>query len=75
MKATVPTHEYEIARFVGHSGRIDTLAVHPDGRLLASGARDFNIFLWSLEKVGEHGVSMVSREPQEIHALSPIAVL
>lgn len=32
----------------GHTARVTTVAFHPDGQLLASGARDGRICLWSL---------------------------
>ena len=82
LKLPVPPHEYELARFTGHSGRIDAIAIHPDGSSMASGARDFNIFLWSLDKLASAAVSTTSpvagaissREPSEIPVLSPVAV-
>lgn len=34
----------------GHTGRIQALAFTPDGKHAVTGATDFNIFLWNLEK-------------------------
>lgn len=36
-------------KFVGHAGRVKTLALHPDGTLMASGGFDYTILLWKLE--------------------------
>ncbi|CAM9845987.1 unnamed protein product, partial [Heterosigma akashiwo] len=36
--------------WVHHTARVNSLAWHPEGRLLASGALDSNVFIWSLDK-------------------------
>lgn len=71
IKAPVPHHEYEVVRFVGHSGRIDTLTIQADGALLLSGARDFNVFIWHLDSA-KFNVSTSSREVSDIPTIAPI---
>lgn len=46
----VARHDYEAARYVGHAGRVETIAIHPNGRIMASGGRDWSVLLWSLVK-------------------------
>lgn len=41
--------EFVSARYEGHAGRIMTIALRPDGKLMATGAHDFNIYLWKLD--------------------------
>jgi WD40 repeat protein len=42
---------FELARFEGHAGRVQTLAVNASSTLMVSGAHDFCILLWDLSKV------------------------
>lgn len=44
----IARHDFEAARYVGHAGRIETIAIHPNGRMMASGGRDWSVLLWSL---------------------------
>ena len=44
----VARHDFEAARYVGHAGRVETIAIHPNGRVMASGGRDWSVLLWSL---------------------------
>lgn len=41
-------HEYVSAKFVGHAGRVNTVDIHPNGEMFASGGFDFCIMLWKL---------------------------
>jgi WD40 repeat protein len=38
----------EVAQFVGHSGRVQAIAIAPDGRRLAAGSSDKTICVWEI---------------------------
>jgi len=46
----IPPHEFEAARFVGHSGCVTALAVDGRGRYMATGGRDWSILLWDVTR-------------------------
>jgi WD40 repeat protein len=46
----VPPHEYEAARYVGHSGCVTALAVDGRGHYMATGGRDWSILLWDVTR-------------------------
>lgn len=67
-----PPHEYELARFVGHSGRVETMAIQAKSRLMISGARDFSLLLWNLP-AGTLASPRAPREESGVPVLSPVA--
>ena len=46
----VPSYEYEVARYVGHSGCLLAIAIDPQNRYMASGGRDWSVLLWDLRR-------------------------
>ncbi|KAJ5080722.1 hypothetical protein M0811_13830 [Anaeramoeba ignava] len=40
----------EVARFVGHSGKIKYIAISPDGNMMTSSSNDFKLLTWKLKK-------------------------
>lgn len=49
LKQGAPETYREVVRFAGHSGKVVSLAISPDGSLMASGGHDFNLLLWELK--------------------------
>mmetsp|Transcript_60631 Transcript_60631/g.146524 ORF Transcript_60631/g.146524 Transcript_60631/m.146524 type:complete len:863 (+) Transcript_60631:254-2842(+) len=64
-------YEYVSARFEGHSGRIMTIALNPEGNLMATGAHDFNIYLWKLDAALPPLAG--NRMPHDVPRFSPAA--
>jgi WD40 repeat protein len=61
-----PPGAFELARYEGHSGRVQTLAVHSNNSIMVSGAHDFNILLWKIHDAAtatETGGSMRATVP------------
>lgn len=46
----VPTHDYEAARYVGHSGRVSCISIDGSGKIMASCGHDWSVLLWNLDK-------------------------
>lgn len=46
----IPPHNYVCAKYEGHVGRVEAVAVTEDGNTMVSGARDFYILVWNLAK-------------------------
>jgi WD40 repeat protein len=44
-------HEFEAARYVGHSGCVLAISVDSQNRYMVSGGRDWSVLLWDIAKV------------------------
>jgi dipeptidyl aminopeptidase/acylaminoacyl peptidase len=58
----------QIARFEGHTGWVHTVAFSPDGRLLASGARDSTVWLWDV--VATKQLAQLKGHTDWVHAVA-----
>eukprot|EP00455_Lapot_gusevi_P015135 TRINITY_DN1763_c0_g1_i1.p1 TRINITY_DN1763_c0_g1~~TRINITY_DN1763_c0_g1_i1.p1 ORF type:complete len:703 (-),score=276.26 TRINITY_DN1763_c0_g1_i1:121-2229(-) len=59
----------ECAELEGHCGRVETLAMSPDGKWLASGGHDFSMCLWSVDQLegARENLKLVPFEKMEPH--------
>ena len=64
-------HEYVAAKFMGHSGRVTTIALNGEGTLMASGGFDYTIMLWKLEE--EYPPCTAERPESAIPVIRPTA--
>ena len=71
LPSTARTHRYVAAKFVGHAGRVKTVALHPDGTLMASGGFDYSILLWKLE--ASYPACTPERSMSAIPTIAPLA--
>jgi WD40 repeat protein len=46
----VPAWEFQAVRYLGHSGRVESIAVDAKNRVMASAGRDWSVLLWDLTR-------------------------
>ena len=44
----IPAYEYELLHLTGHSGKINSISVCKDLRMIATGSEDFSVRLWQI---------------------------
>jgi WD40 repeat protein len=69
----VPPHQYVCARYEGHVGRIESIAISEAGDTMVSGARDFQILVWDLKGKQCPSVPTAPREEYSVPVHTPSA--
>lgn len=71
LSSRIPPHQFELARFVGHAGRIESIAVNHNGTTMVSGGHDFDILVWNLRDPAP-SIATGLREERAIPVASPL---
>ena len=69
----IARHQYVCARYEGHVGRVETIAVSDDGNTMVTGARDFQILVWDLKGKRAPSVPTSPRDESSVPVHRPSA--
>jgi WD40 repeat protein len=65
----------QVAELQGHAGKVVSLAITTDGKLLASAAHDFNVNLWSIQTSYRNRQQGGGDDDDDLQVLYPIATV